>query len=117
MSRARVNPFDQGTAERTLFAHFRRNKAAAEAAEQAAALAATEGSAYRSAAERYAEALRALGHGDKVTPLKSLPNFAPPSCTMCDDTGRKDHASFAMEPCDHGSGPQASRPAADAAKQ
>jgi len=77
MSRARVNPFDQGTAERTLFEHFRKNKAAAEAAEQAAALAATEGAAFRAAAERYAQALRALGQGDKVTPLKALPNFAP----------------------------------------
>jgi hypothetical protein len=77
MSRARVNPFDRGTAEWTLFEHFRKNKAAAEAAERAAALAATEGAAYRSAAERYAEALRALGHGDKVTPLAALPNFAP----------------------------------------
>lgn len=58
----RVNPFNPGTAERTLFDHYRRNKAAAEAAERAAALASTE-------------ALRALGHGDKVTPLLALPVF------------------------------------------
>lgn len=77
MSRARINPFDPGTPERTLFEGFRKNKAAAEAAEQAAALAATEGAAYRAAAERYADALRALGQGDKVSPQKGLPNFAP----------------------------------------
>jgi hypothetical protein len=74
-SRARVNPFNPGTAERTLFDHFRKHKAAAEAAENAAALASTEGQAHRAAAERYAEALRALGHGDKVTPLLAIPQF------------------------------------------
>lgn len=62
----RVNPFDPGTAERVLFDRYR--KAAAEAArlEQEAGLLATEASAKRTAADRYAEALRALGHGDKV---------------------------------------------------
>lgn len=75
-ARQRVNPFDQGSAERVLFDRYRKNKAAAEAAERAAALAATEGQAHRAAAERYAEALRSLGHGDKVTPLIALPNFA-----------------------------------------
>lgn len=75
MARHRVNPFDQGTAERVLFDHYRRNAAAAEKAEKAAALAGTEGQAHRAAAERYAEALRALGHGDKVTPLKAIPHF------------------------------------------
>ena len=80
MTRQRVNPFDPGTPERILFDHYRKAKAAAEAAEQAAALAATEGAAYRASAERYAEALRSLGHGDKVTPLKALPNFAPGKC-------------------------------------
>ena len=75
MGRQRVNPFDQGTAERTLFDHYRKHAAAAEAAEKAAALAGTEGQAHRAAAERYAQALRALGHGDKVTPLKAIPHF------------------------------------------
>jgi len=75
MPKPRVNPFAQGTAERTLFDHFRKNKVAAEAAEKAAAIASTEGQAYRAAAERYAEALRALGHGDKVTPLLAIPQF------------------------------------------
>ena len=73
--RERLNPFDMGTPERTIFEHYRKNKAAAEAAEKAAALAATEGQAYRAAAERYAEALRSLGHGDKVTPLIAISHF------------------------------------------
>lgn len=76
MPRPRVNPFDPGTAERVLFDHYRKAKVAAEAAERAAALAATEGQAYRAAAERYAEALRSLGHGDKVTPLRAIPHFS-----------------------------------------
>lgn len=66
MGRQRVNPFDQGTAERTLFDRYRKHDAAAKAAERARDMAATEASAQRSAADRYAEALRALGHGDKV---------------------------------------------------
>ena len=70
--RQRVNPFTRGTAEHTLFGHFRREKLAAE---QQAALFATKGQAHRASAERYAEALRALGHGDKVTPLTALPHF------------------------------------------
>jgi hypothetical protein len=74
--RQRVNPFDQGTAERVLFDRFRKAKAAAEAAEKQAALFATEGQAHRASAERYAEALRALGHGDKVTPLAAIPHFS-----------------------------------------
>lgn len=73
--RARVNPFTRGTAEHTLFSHFRREVVAAEAAEQQAALIATKGQAHRASAERYAEALRALGHGDKVTPLAAIPHF------------------------------------------
>lgn len=78
MTRQRVNPFDPGTAERVLFEHYRKHKAAAEAAEKAAALASTKGQAHRSAAERYAEALRSLGHGDKVTPLVAIPHFGDP---------------------------------------
>ena len=76
MTRQRVNPFGVGTAERVLFDRYRREKATAERIEREAALLATEGQAHRSAAERYADALRALGHGDKVTPLAALPNFA-----------------------------------------
>ena len=75
MSRCRVNPFKQGTAEHTLFTHFRKNKLAAAQQEQAAALLATDARAARAKAEEYAEALRALGHGDKVTPLKAIPHF------------------------------------------
>lgn len=28
-----------------------------------------------------------------------------PICTRCDGTGYKDHAGFAMDPCDHASNP------------
>lgn len=76
MARQRINPFDQGTAERVLYDRYRREMQAMQAAERAASLAVTEGQAHRAAAERYAEALRALGHGDKVTPLPALPNYA-----------------------------------------
>ncbi len=75
MARQRINPFATGTAERVLFDRYLKAKRAAEAAERGAALAATEGQAYRAAAERYATALRALGHGDKVTPLVAIPHF------------------------------------------
>lgn len=76
MSRGRVNPFDQGTAQHTLFAHYRKNRIEAERLEEQAALIATDARAARAKAEEYAEALRALGHGDKVTPLKALPDFS-----------------------------------------
>lgn len=76
MGRQRVNPFATGTAERVLYDRYRKAKIAAETAERAAALTATEGQAHRAAAERYADALRALGHGDKVTPLAALPDFS-----------------------------------------
>lgn len=76
MARQRVNPFDRGTAEHTLFDHFRRAKASAEKLEAHAALIMVDARGYRARAEQYAEAIRALGHGDKVTPLKALPNFA-----------------------------------------
>jgi uncharacterized membrane protein YqiK len=76
MGRQRVNPFDQGSAERVLFDRYRKATAEAEKHEREAAIAMTAAKAQRSAADRYAEALRALGHGDKVTPLKALPNYA-----------------------------------------
>jgi len=76
MSRQRVNPFDQGTAERVLFDRYRKATLEAEANEREAATYATGARAQRSAAERYAEALRALGHGDKVPGQKALPNYA-----------------------------------------
>lgn len=76
MSRARVNPFDQGTAERVLFDRYRKATAEAEEHERQAALAMTTAKAQRSAAERYAEALRALGHGDKIPGQRALPNYA-----------------------------------------
>lgn len=72
----RVNPFDTGTAAHTLFAHFRKNKLEAERLEEQAELIATDARAARAKAEQYAEALRSLGHGDKVTPLKQLPDFS-----------------------------------------
>lgn len=75
MARQRVNPFDQGTAERVLFDRFRKAAAEAEKLEREAALAATAARAERDRAERYAEALRALGHGDKVPGQKALPDF------------------------------------------
>lgn len=73
MSRQRVNPFDQGSAERVLFDRFRKSDRAAKVAERERDLAATEALAHRSAANRYAEALRALGHGDKVPGQAQLP--------------------------------------------
>lgn len=76
MSRQRVNPFDQGTAERVLFDRYRKSTLEAEGLEREAALASTAGKAARSAAERFAEALRALGHGDKVPGQKALPDYA-----------------------------------------
>lgn len=76
MTRARINPFAKGTAEHVLYGHYRRNKLEAERKEQEAALIATDAAAIRAKAESYAEALRSLGHGDKVTPLKQLPNYS-----------------------------------------
>lgn len=74
--RQRINPFDRGTAEHTLFAHWRKSKLAAERLDEEAALTATNARAARAKAHEYAEALRALGHGDKVEPLKALPNYS-----------------------------------------
>lgn len=76
MTRARVNPFDQGSPERVLFDRYRKDAAEAEALEKDAAIAITGARAKRASAERYAEALRALGHGDKVPGQRALPNYA-----------------------------------------
>jgi hypothetical protein len=76
VTRQRVNPFDQGTAERVLFDRYRKATAEAQEHERQAALAMTTARAQRAAAERYAEALRALGHGDKVPGQPLLPNYA-----------------------------------------
>lgn len=76
MTRQKVNPFTQGTAEHVLFGHFRKNKLAAEKLEEEAELVATNARAARAKAEEYAKALRALGHGDKVTPLKAIPDMS-----------------------------------------
>lgn len=76
MARHRVNPFDQGTAERVLFDRYRRATLGAEANERHAATFAADARVQRSAAERYAEELRALGHGDKVPGQKALPDYA-----------------------------------------
>lgn len=76
MARQRVNPFDQGTAERLLFERFRKATAEATQAEKHAAIYMTTAKAARAAAERFADALRALGHGDKVPAIPALPNYA-----------------------------------------
>lgn len=76
MTRTRVNPFAQGTAERVLFDRHRKATVEAEQQERSAALAMTTAKAQRASAERYAEALRALGHGDKVPGQAALPNYA-----------------------------------------
>jgi hypothetical protein len=76
MAKTRVSPFPQGSAERVLHDRFRRATAAAEAKFREAGLAMTEGRARHAEAEKYAEALRALGHGDKVPGQILLPNFA-----------------------------------------
>lgn len=73
MGRQRVNPFDQGSAERVLYDRYRKADRAACAAERARDLAATEAEAYRASANKYADALRALGHGDKVPGQIALP--------------------------------------------
>lgn len=70
--RQRVNPFDQGSAERVLFDRYRRSDAAAKAAERAEFLARAEANGFRDQANRYADALRALGHGDKVPGQRAL---------------------------------------------
>lgn len=75
-ARQRVNPFDQGTAERVLFDRWRKAAGEATQLERDAALTMTEARAKRAAADRYAEALRALGHGDKVPGQAALPNYA-----------------------------------------
>lgn len=76
MARIRVNPFDQGSAERVLFDRYRKATAEALENEKQAAILMTEARAKRAAAERYADALRALGHGDKVPGQRQLPNYA-----------------------------------------
>lgn len=73
MSRTRVNPFPTDSAERVLFDRYRRATASAVAAERTEMLARTEAQGYRAQASRYAEALRALGHGDKVPGQAALP--------------------------------------------
>lgn len=76
MPRQRINPFEQRSAEWVLFDRYRKASQQAAQHEQEAALAATTGRAHRAAAERYAEALRALGHGNKVTPLPALVDYS-----------------------------------------
>lgn len=73
MGRTRVNPFDQGTAERVLFDRFRKADIAARKAERSRDLYAADALAERDKANRYADALRALGHGDKVPGQAQLP--------------------------------------------
>lgn len=85
--RQRVNPFDMGSAERVLFDRYRKAMAAAADGtrmvqrmvanhQRQLQLTMTEIEVQRSTAERYAEALRALGHGDKVPAIPALPDFS-----------------------------------------
>ena len=76
MPRGHPSPFKQGTPERAIYDGYNKAVSIAEKKEKEAAVAMTEAKAQRSSAERYAEAMRSLGHGDKVTPLKQLPNYA-----------------------------------------
>lgn len=76
MTRKRVNPFATGTPERLIYDRYRKAAAMAAAHEQEAAVIMTEAKAERAKAEKYAEALRALGHGDKVPGQPALPNYA-----------------------------------------
>lgn len=66
MPRPRVNPFETGSAERLLYDRFRKARAAAAKAAQVRDMAATEADAYGAAAAKYAEAIVALGHADKL---------------------------------------------------
>lgn len=66
MPRQRVNPFETGTAERLLFDRFRKARAAGDKAARVRDMAATEADAYDAAATKYAEAIAALGHADKL---------------------------------------------------
>jgi hypothetical protein len=66
MARERVNPFDQGTAERTLFDRYRKHTREAQCSARSRDLYAADAEAHRAAADKFADALRALGHGDKV---------------------------------------------------
>lgn len=73
MARQRVNPFDQGTAERVLYDRYRKADREAQAAERSRDLYAADALAHRDSATRYADALRALGHGDKIPGQAQLP--------------------------------------------
>ena len=73
MASRRVNPFEQGTAERLLFDRYRKATAAAKAARQTEFLARTEADGYEAQANKFADALRSLGHHDKVPCLPAAP--------------------------------------------
>jgi hypothetical protein len=71
--RTRINPFDRGSAEHVLYDRYRRADLAAKVAQREAALAQAEADGHRAKAQSYADALRALGHGDKVPGQAALP--------------------------------------------
>lgn len=73
MARQRVNPFDRDSAEWVLFDRHRKASLAATKASEARDLHAADAAAHQAAADRYADALRALGHGDKVPGQPALP--------------------------------------------
>ena len=58
----RINPHDRGTAEYTLFAHWRRLTLTAKNQQQYADIYATDAGANRAKAQHYADTLTALGH-------------------------------------------------------
>lgn len=76
MPRGQPHPFKQGTAERVLFDRFTKANTKAQQLEEQAALSMTEARAERAAAGGYAEALSALGHGDKVRTQAALPDYS-----------------------------------------
>ncbi len=76
LKRNRINPFDRGSAEHVLFDRYRRALAAAKLAERDYILAKTEADDHHAKANRYADALRALGFGDKVPGQPALPDFS-----------------------------------------
>ena len=73
MARPRVNPFDPGTPERTLFEAWRKANATALQQERARDKFTVDAAANRAKADEYAKALRALGHGDKIPGQAQLP--------------------------------------------
>jgi hypothetical protein len=75
-SRQRINPFNSGTPEHTLFARHR--KAILELAKVEEEMAALQGrrAIAEGQADAWANALRGLGHGDKIPGQQQLPDYS-----------------------------------------